>query len=142
IPYYLRFEPSEGRVARYNITVGGKSYEVFKPELTIKDLTPDTQYNYTITAYNKRGDGSEEVAGVFKTDPEATDKQEEEFLKVALIAGVTAAAVLAVIIFVIVVVTLVVRKRRGNRETIEDVDDNEIVSGSQTAPTPSARAVL
>ncbi|CAL1545101.1 unnamed protein product, partial [Lymnaea stagnalis] len=62
IPYVLRFGPSEGRVARYNITVGAKSYEVFNSELTIKDLTPDTQYGYTITAYNKHGVGSEEVA--------------------------------------------------------------------------------
>ncbi|CAL1548400.1 unnamed protein product [Lymnaea stagnalis] len=147
IPYVLRFEPSEGRVARYSITVGGKSYEMFNPELTVNDLKPDTQYNYTITAYNKRGLGSDDVTGRFKTEPVATVKQDEESLNVPLIAGVTAAAVLAVVIVVAVVVTLVVRKRRGNSkppasETIENIDHNEIVCGSPTAPTPSTRAVM
>ncbi|CAL1544651.1 unnamed protein product, partial [Lymnaea stagnalis] len=135
IPYVLRFGPSEGRVACYNITVGDKSYEVFNPELTIKDLTPDTQYNYAITAYNKRGDGSDDVTGSFKTDSEP--------LNVALVAGVTIASV-AVVTVGVVVVTLVIRKRRRNSEhtigkktTDNDYNAFDMSNQSTAAPCPA-----
>ncbi|CAL1544198.1 unnamed protein product [Lymnaea stagnalis] len=142
-PYILSFEVSEGRAANYKITLGEKVYGVSKAELTIDELTPDTQYNYTITAYNKHGDSSEVVTGNFTTGPaEITENDVETQVDIPLIAGVTSGVVVAVIILT-VVVTVIVRRRKQKRSKnqgspkMTDTDDNVVVAAGPSASNSS-----
>ncbi|KAH9492280.1 hypothetical protein Btru_024574, partial [Bulinus truncatus] len=73
-PYFLKFNQSRGVVHSYQITIkndnskhGPMVRRVVCPEIITSDLTPNTEYLYEITAYNKLGNASLSVAGRFKT---------------------------------------------------------------------------
>ncbi|CAL1546534.1 unnamed protein product [Lymnaea stagnalis] len=150
--HVLRFHPSEGRVAGYRLTLGDTLYEVLIPEVTVANLSADTHYNYTITAYNKRGDASHVTSGCFKTGPAGTlidfpIEQSGETTKAPLIAGVTTGSII-VIAGAIVVIVIFVRRRNPHRTGKTDTnitktcDDHISMTGTSTKSThPGGRTM-
>ncbi|KAI8735410.1 hypothetical protein BgiBS90_036544, partial [Biomphalaria glabrata] len=72
-PYVLKFKASEGLVDHYNVTLVSDTqvlnYQIQEAELITSDLTADTLYNYTITAFNKLGNESTNFSGNVTTGP-------------------------------------------------------------------------
>ncbi|XP_059143111.1 receptor-type tyrosine-protein phosphatase H-like [Physella acuta] len=108
-PYVLRFQPSQGRVDNYVLTIESKrnvTFRVTAPEVNTSDLEPNTMYRYTIKAFNAIGDESQEAKGTFQTDP---IKDGENF---GIIAGATVGSVVVICTVVVVVVCVVVKRRK------------------------------
>ncbi|KAK6987169.1 hypothetical protein BgiMline_016853, partial [Biomphalaria glabrata] len=107
-PYVLKFNSSQGIVLHYNITLVSDTqvltYQVNTTELVTSDLTADTLYNYTITAFNKLGNESTTFRGNITTGPDKS-------VSVGVIAGITI-SVIVLLCCVAVGIVVLDRKRR------------------------------
>ncbi|KAI8792490.1 phosphatidylinositol phosphatase PTPRQ, partial [Biomphalaria glabrata] len=107
-PYVLKFNSSQGIVHHYNITLVSDTqvliYQVKEAELVTSDLTADTLYNYTITAFNKLGNESTTFRGNVTTGPDKS-------VSVGVIAGITI-SVIVLLCCVAVGIVVLDRKRR------------------------------
>ncbi|XP_059144953.1 uncharacterized protein LOC131932087 [Physella acuta] len=75
-PYTLTFPPSPGVVDHYHITLTSASttsyHQTTTTRLDLTGLRPDTAHGYSVVAYNRRGEYSRPLTGVFVTAPETT----------------------------------------------------------------------
>ncbi|KAH9492294.1 hypothetical protein Btru_024605, partial [Bulinus truncatus] len=130
-PYIIKFKPSIGLVHYYKVAVRSFNsfyvYNVTSPEVNSSDLTPNTNYDYTITAYNTLHNDSLPFVGKFKTAPEK--EKDNTFTIVAVVAGVA-----GLVILVLVTIVVIRRYKRKSKETesfglnvfeIKPKDDNE-----------------
>ncbi|KAK0064473.1 cubilin-like isoform X2 [Biomphalaria pfeifferi] len=142
-PYVLKFNSSQGIVHHYNVTLVSDTqvliYQVKEAELVTSDLTPDTLYNYTITAFNKLGNESTTFRGNVTTSPDKS-------VSVGVVAGITISVV--VLLCCVAVVIVVLDKKRRTQITHflrlclgnilrQEMENNESLSKSRNKKATS-----
>uniref|UniRef100_A0A2C9LBS3 Fibronectin type-III domain-containing protein n=1 Tax=Biomphalaria glabrata TaxID=6526 RepID=A0A2C9LBS3_BIOGL len=117
-PYVLKFNSSQGIVHHYNITLVSDTqvliYQIMEAELVTSDLTADTLYNYTITAFNKLGNESTTFGGNITTGPAHGVN-----IKTSLVIGLSSAGVLLIIICVVITTIIATRCKRQREAKTE-----------------------
>ncbi|XP_055888106.1 uncharacterized protein LOC106078244 [Biomphalaria glabrata] len=132
-PYVLKFNSSQGLVHHYNVTLVSDTqvltYQVNTTELVTSDLTSDTLYNYTITAFNKLGNESTTFRGNVTTGPDKS-------LPVGVIVGATLGAI---VIPCCVAVAILVLIRRRRTETTQNVNMQELKTNEVSSKSKSKK---